>query len=258
MRNPDLNHLRDAVRNEIAHAFELVGFAKPRDIARLVCAAHPENIYAIGGRLAEDALTDVARRELKNTTQGRESVSQMASGQEVRPIFNFWKSTLAARLTGEEFARGAGFNSVACMIIPFKDSPVSDWVLGLHVRSHDMFELVNASATAHPVNAVGGLGPLREIMSPSLEFDSATITIVPEGRLTLGYRVLNPQGSLHSEAAEIYFEATGGYLPLARIVTRGQGTLSVNAQGLTPGQCFKVKAGFKYYPGKAECLITVA
>ena len=182
----------------------------------------------------------------------------LASGQEVRPIFNFWKSTLAARLTGEEFARSAGFNSVASLIIPFKDSPVSDWVLGLHVRSHDMFELVNASATAHPVDAVGGFGSLREIMSPSVEFDPTAATVAPEGRVTLGYRVLNPQGSVHSEAAEIYFEATGGYLPLARIVTRGQGTLSINAQGLTPGQSFKVKAGFKYYPGKAECRITVA
>ena len=131
-------------------------------------------------------------------------------------------------------------------------------MLGLHVRSHDMFELVNASATAHPVDAVGGFGSLREIMSPSVEFDPTAATVAPEGRVTLGYRVLNPEGSLHSEAAEIYFEATGGYLPLARIVTRGQGTLSIHAQGLTPGQSFKVKAGFKYYPGKAECRITVA
>lgn len=77
MRNPDLNHLREAVRGEIAHAFESVGFARPRDIARLVCAAHPENINAIGSRLAEDALTEVARRELKHTTQGRESAAQM-------------------------------------------------------------------------------------------------------------------------------------------------------------------------------------
>jgi len=77
MRNPDLNHLREAVRGEIAHAFEAVGFAKPREIARLVCAGYPENILAMGGRLAEDALTDLARRELKNTTQGRGSTSQM-------------------------------------------------------------------------------------------------------------------------------------------------------------------------------------
>ncbi|WP_297476468.1 hypothetical protein [Ferrovum sp.] len=77
MRNPDLAHLREAVRAEIAQAFKAVGFAKPRDIARHVCAAHSENISALGGRLAEDALTDLARRELKHNTQQRESPSQM-------------------------------------------------------------------------------------------------------------------------------------------------------------------------------------
>ncbi|WP_297479097.1 hypothetical protein [Ferrovum sp.] len=77
MRNPDLTQLREAVRTEIARAFKAAGFARPRDIARQVCAAHPENISALGGRLAEDALTDLARRELKHNTQQRESPSQM-------------------------------------------------------------------------------------------------------------------------------------------------------------------------------------
>lgn len=77
MRNPDLTQLRKAVRDEIAQSFKAVGFAKPRDIARQVCAAHPKNTSSIGGRLAEDALTDLARRELKNATHGRESPSQM-------------------------------------------------------------------------------------------------------------------------------------------------------------------------------------
>ncbi len=77
MRNPDLTQLREAVRDEIAQSFNALGFAKPRDIARHVCAAHPKNISSIGWRLAEDALTDLARRELKNATHGRESPSQM-------------------------------------------------------------------------------------------------------------------------------------------------------------------------------------
>lgn len=182
----------------------------------------------------------------------------LASGGRVRPIFNFWKSTLAARLTGEEFARSAGFNSAACLIIPFKDSPVSDWVLGLHVRSQNMLALVNASATAHPVDAVGGLGSLRENMSPSIEFDTSEATVSPDGLLTLGYRVLNSQGNTHDRNAEIYFDSTGGYLPLSRIVTNGHGVVIVKAQHLLAGQRFKVKAGFKYYLGKAECLVEVA
>ena len=77
MRNPSLTHLREDVREEINNAFESVGFAKPRHIARLVCAANPGAIADIGSRLAEDALTDMARRELKSNTEQRDCHLQM-------------------------------------------------------------------------------------------------------------------------------------------------------------------------------------
>lgn len=65
MRNPIMTHLRGAVRAQIAEAFEQVGQAQPRAIARAVCQAYPEDIQAMGAQLAENALTDVARQELK-------------------------------------------------------------------------------------------------------------------------------------------------------------------------------------------------
>lgn len=77
MRNPVMRALREAVRAEIAHAFEVTGHARPRDIARVVCALHPDDVLSIGTRLAEDALTEIARRKLKKNTQGRDLVSQM-------------------------------------------------------------------------------------------------------------------------------------------------------------------------------------
>ena len=77
MRNPVMRALREAVRAEISHAFEVIGHARPRDIARVVCALHPDDVLSIGTRLAEDALTEIARRELKKNTQGRDLVSQM-------------------------------------------------------------------------------------------------------------------------------------------------------------------------------------
>lgn len=77
MRNPTLTHLREAVRNEITQSFDCLGYAKPRDIAKLVCTANPERIAAIGAQLAENAITDVARRELKNSTKNCESSMQM-------------------------------------------------------------------------------------------------------------------------------------------------------------------------------------
>lgn len=57
MRNPVMRALREAVRAEISHAFEVTGHARPRDVARVVCALHPDDVLSIGTRLAEDALT---------------------------------------------------------------------------------------------------------------------------------------------------------------------------------------------------------
>lgn len=77
MRNPIMSHLRGAVRDEITHAFEVTGHARPREIARLVCATRTADILTLGTRLAEDALTEIARRELKKSTQDRDPVSQL-------------------------------------------------------------------------------------------------------------------------------------------------------------------------------------
>lgn len=77
MRSPELTLLRQAVRDEISNAFASIGFARPRDIAHLVCDSNPDAIALIGTRLAEDALTDMARRELKNSTHHNENQRQL-------------------------------------------------------------------------------------------------------------------------------------------------------------------------------------
>ena len=60
--------LRQAVRIEIASAYETHGMARPRDIARRVCATHDQEILKVGLQLAENALTVLARNELKQRT----------------------------------------------------------------------------------------------------------------------------------------------------------------------------------------------
>jgi hypothetical protein len=72
-----MTQLRQAVRDEIAQAFEVTGFARPRDIARQVCAAFPDEVQAVGSRLAEDALTDLARSLLKHSTRHQRAAAQL-------------------------------------------------------------------------------------------------------------------------------------------------------------------------------------
>ena len=77
MRDPVMIQLRQAVSGEIARAFDGAGYARPRDIARQVCAAFPEDILAVGHRLAEDALTDLARSLLKQSTRHALAAAQL-------------------------------------------------------------------------------------------------------------------------------------------------------------------------------------
>lgn len=56
--------LRDCVRDEIA-AILPNGGGRARQIARSVCARHPELIGMLGNRLVEDAVTRLVNREIK-------------------------------------------------------------------------------------------------------------------------------------------------------------------------------------------------
>jgi hypothetical protein len=54
------------------------------------------------------------------------------------------------------------------------------------------------------------------------------------------------------EDVEIYFETTGGYLNKNRVKTNSSGVATTTVVGAAAG---KVKAGFKYFSGKAEITI---
>ena len=72
--------LREAVRSEISNSFEMFGHAKPREVAQVVCALHREDVLRIGERLAENALTDIARRELKRKPSATERAQLQLPG----------------------------------------------------------------------------------------------------------------------------------------------------------------------------------
>ena len=78
MRDPIMTQLRFAVREVIADAFSTAGYAKPRDIAREVCVRFPDSIHSVGTRLAEDALTEIARGLLKKSAPRAKGPSQLS------------------------------------------------------------------------------------------------------------------------------------------------------------------------------------
>jgi hypothetical protein len=60
----EMTQLRTLVRDEISHAMA-DGGGSPRQIARLVCARATSLIEALGQQLAENAVTDMVRKEIK-------------------------------------------------------------------------------------------------------------------------------------------------------------------------------------------------
>jgi hypothetical protein len=76
-RNPLMPQLRAAIRSEIGQSFSFSGTAKPRDVARVVCAHHQSMIEALGALLAENEVTNMARGELKKLLQVQDKQTQL-------------------------------------------------------------------------------------------------------------------------------------------------------------------------------------
>ena len=62
MREVNFGWLREAVRKEIRNAFEVQGYARPREVAQVVCALYREDVSLMGERLVENAIAAMARR----------------------------------------------------------------------------------------------------------------------------------------------------------------------------------------------------
>lgn len=58
--------------------------------------------------------------------------------------------------------------------------------------------------------------------------------------------------------AEVYLEATAGYLVGRRIKTiGGQGSTSFRPDGMVAGESAKIKVGFKYFSGTDDLMVNV-
>jgi hypothetical protein len=173
-------------------------------------------------------------------------------------VFNMFANSKSAKLSGQDFAIFNGKNSAVCLIIPFKNSPVEDWVLSIQAQKDEpeWFELVGATGTAMPTNHCGH-SAVREDNLPSVHFDNANISGDTNEVLELPFTVKNADGTTANTKAEVYFETTGGFLPVTRKVAEGNGTAFISLRDVPKGERFKVKAGFKNFSGISECQVTV-
>lgn len=174
-------------------------------------------------------------------------------------VFNMFTNSKSAKLSGQDFALFNGAtNSAVCLIIPFKNSPVEDWVLSINVQKDEpeWFELVGATGTEMLINHCGHSAGRADNL-PLVHFDNASISGDTNEVLELPFTVKNADGTTANIDAEVYFETTGGFLPVTRKVVKGNGTAFISLRDVPKGERFKVKAGFKNFSGISECQVTV-
>jgi hypothetical protein len=125
---------------------------------------------------------------------------------------------------------------IVFVFIPYVDSSTDDWTLV--VNSSIATNEGSALATFNVDNnrSIGAAaGDLLPSISMSKDGTDISATIDPV-----------------KEDVEIYFETTGGYLNKNRVKTNSSGVATTTVVGAAAG---KVKAGFKYFSGKAEITI---
>ena len=149
---------------------------------------------------------------------------------------NFFKHTQHNKSSVGSLRNLMNIKPIVFVFIPYVDSSTDDWTLV--VNSSIATNEGSALATFNVDNnrSIGAAaGDLLPSISMSKDGTDISATIDPV-----------------KEDVEIYFETTGGYLNKNRVKTNSSGVATTTVVGAAAG---KVKAGFKYFSGKAEITI---
>lgn len=94
---------------------------------------------------------------------------------------------------------------------------------------------------------------------PSFNITSGGGSIDADGYDTVNFTMVDSDGNTINHATDVYLEHTGGYLPHHRVsITDGTGSFKVGALGMTSGDTFRVKMGFRSYSGLTDVNYTVS
>jgi hypothetical protein len=130
---------------------------------------------------------------------------------------------------------------------PFTDTSFTDCSYTLNYNKGYGFSTnLDGWTSGSGYNYIGDLGEAL----PTFEVISGGGSIDADGYDTVEFKMVDSDGTTINHATDVYLEHTGGYLPHHRInITDGTGSFKVGALGMTSGDIFKVKVGFRTYSG---------
>lgn len=94
---------------------------------------------------------------------------------------------------------------------------------------------------------------------PQVVLSSSQVSISSDAYESVVATITDGNGAIITDAsADLYIESSGGYVPKTKITTvNGQATIRFGALGLTAGDTFQVKVGFRHYSNVAAVAVTV-
>jgi hypothetical protein len=156
-------------------------------------------------------------------------------------VYDFFRHTVDSKsTTGHVVASILGVQQGFCFARPWPDSPIEDWIVFLPAKTITINGIEQGDNFIETINANGLDDIIPMLPSIALEFKDDVVYA----------QLLNANGTeAHKKDIEVYLETTTGLLQENRLTTdefgRAQTKLLFKGKG-------KVKAGFKFYTGKAE------
>ncbi len=170
---------------------------------------------------------------------------------------NLYVATLATKMDAQAYhASVLQTHPLGHILVPFRSSPLEDWSLGFNVFDP---VLIKAGRGIEVVPAIT-LALVREETLPVVRFvGGPSAEVAASEELSIEFRLETPEGVLITDRdAEVYLEATAGYLVGRRIKTvGGQGATSFRPDGMVAGENAKIKVGFKYFSGTDDLMVNV-
>ncbi len=161
--------------------------------------------------------------------------------------FAMFPVTLPSKMTSWEYhSTVVQAFPVISIMVPFADSPVSEWAITANVCGTGIIQPGAGIELAGVVQRLTG-----EHFFPAVRFSGPPGTVAAGGSIEITFRLAGPDGSAISDHdADAYLEATAGALSHSRRRTSGgEGFVTYRATDVPAGDLVKIKCGFKHFSG---------
>lgn len=172
-------------------------------------------------------------------------------------VHNVFAATFASKASlGVYHATVTQVFPVVSVLVPFAESPVSEWAIV--VGSHE--PVLADDGNQFDVRSADSLASACGAFFPKVAFDARLYAADSDGIATVGFRLVSATGDpITDRDCNVYLDATAGNLARKRVRTeRGVGTVSFSTAGLKRGEKAQVKCGFKFWSGTDDCEVVPA